>query len=79
MQVGYANVDPVFGVLNGDSYGPGDRLFIDGSFALPLDLTATWFVQKEISPPVTSSNSLRIDLGLRWNVLNTLKRAGTLP
>jgi hypothetical protein len=72
-------VDPVFGVLNGDSYGTGDRVFIDASVALPLDLTATSFVQKEISPPVTSSNRLRIDLGLRWNVLNTLKRVGTLP
>jgi hypothetical protein len=79
MQVGYANVDPVFGVLNGDSYGAGDRVFIDGSFALPLDLTATWFVQKEISPPVTSRNALRVDLGLRWNVLKTLQRAGALP
>jgi hypothetical protein len=79
IQVGYANVDPVFGVLNGDSYGAGDRVFIDGSFALPLDLTATWFVQKEISPPVTSSRDLRVDVGLRWNVLNTLKRAGTVP
>ena len=79
MQVGYANVDPVFGVLNGDSYGAGDRMFIDGSFALPLDLTATWFVQKEISPPITSRNDLRVDLGLRWNVLTTLKGVGALP
>ena len=76
MQAGYANVDPVFGILNGDSYGSGDRVFIDGSVALPLDLTATWFVQKEISPPVTSAKALRVDLGLRWNVLKTLKRAG---
>ena len=79
MQVGYANVDPVFGVLNGDPYGAGDRIFTDGSFALPLDLSATWFVQKEISPPVTSTNNVRVDLGLRWNVLKTLKRGGTLP
>ena len=49
------------------------------SFTLPLDLTATWFVQNEISPPVTSSKGLRVDVGLRWNVLNTLKRAGTVP
>ena len=79
MQAGYANVDPGLGVLNGDSYGAGDRVFIDGSFGLPLDLTATWFVQKEISPPVTSRKDLRVNLGLRWNVLKTLKRAGALP
>lgn len=78
-QVGYANVDPLFGVLNGDSYGVGDRLFTDGSFALPLNLAATWFVQKEISPPVTSRNALRVDLGVRWNVLETLKRTRALP
>ena len=30
IQVGYANVYSVFGVLNGDSYGAGDRVFIDG-------------------------------------------------
>jgi hypothetical protein len=78
VQAGYANVDPIFGVLNGDPFGAGDRVFIDGSVALPLDLTATWFVQKEISPPVTSTNDLRVDLGLRWNVLNTLKRTGAV-
>jgi hypothetical protein len=77
--VGYANVDPIFGHLNGDPYDAGDRVFTDGSVALPLDLTATWFVQKEISPPVTSSNDLRIDLALRWDVLSTLKRAGAMP
>ena len=79
VQVGYARVDPVFGVLNGDPYGAGTRVFTDGSIPLPLDLTGTWFVQKEISPPVTSTNSLRVDLGVRWNVLNTLRRAGAVP
>jgi hypothetical protein len=79
VQVGYAKVDPVFGVLNGDPYGAGDRVFMDGSFPLPFDLTATWFVQSEISPPVTSTNRIRVDLGVRWNVLNTLRRAGAVP
>jgi hypothetical protein len=78
VQVGYANVDQVFGVLNGDPYGAGDRVFTDGSIALPLDLCATWFVQKEISPPVTSRNDLRVDLGLTWDVLKTLKRVGAV-
>ncbi len=76
---GYANVDPVFGVLNGDPYGRGNRVFTIGSFPLPLDLSASWFVQKEISPPVTSSNDVRVDLALTWNVLKTLKRAGAVP
>lgn len=79
VQIGYASVDAIFGSLNGDAYVAGDRVFADGSFALPLDLTATWFVQKEISPPETSKNGLRIDLALRWNVLSTLKRAGAVP
>jgi len=78
VQVGYANVDPVFGILNGDPYRAGNRVFTDGSFALPRDLTATCFVQGEIAPPVTSSNGRRVDLGLRWNVLNTLRRAGVV-
>lgn len=76
VQVGYANVDPVFGVLNGDPYGRGNRVFTTGSFALPLDLSASWFLQKEISPPATSANNLRIDLAVTWNVLRTLRRAG---
>ena len=79
VQVGYANVDPVFGVLNGDPYGRGDRVFTNGSFPLPLDLSASWFVQKEISPPVSSANDVRIDLILTWNVLNTLKRGRSFP
>jgi hypothetical protein len=79
VQAGYANVDPVFGVLNGDAYGPGNRVFATGSFPLPLDLSASWLVQKEISPPVTSSNDVRVDLILTWNVLKTLRRAGAMP
>jgi hypothetical protein len=54
-------------------------VFTDGSIPLPLDLSASWFVQKEASPPDNSSNDVRIDLILTWNVLNTLKRAGTSP
>jgi hypothetical protein len=79
LQAGYANVDPVFALLNGDSYGRGNRVFTTGSFPLPLDLRASWFAQKEISAPVTSTNDLRIDVVLTWNVLNTLKRAGNVP
>jgi hypothetical protein len=79
VQAGYANVDPIFGVLNGDPYGRGNRVFTTGSFPLPLDLSASWFVQKEISPPVTSSNDVRVDLVLTWDMLKTLKRAGAVP
>jgi len=77
-QAGYANVDPVFGVLNGDPYGAGNRIFTNGSFALPLDLSATWFLQKEIAPPVTSTNDMRVDLGVTWDVLKTLERTGVV-
>jgi hypothetical protein len=79
VQAGYANVDPVFGALNGDRYGRGNRVFTTGSFPLPLDLGASWFVQKEISPPAASTNDIRVDVILTWNVLKTLKRAGALP
>ena len=79
VQAGYANVDPVFALLNGDRYGRGDRIFTVGSIPLPLDLSASWFVQKEISPPVTSTNDVRVDVILTWNVLKTLKRAGAVP
>ncbi len=79
VQVGYANVDSSFGFLNGDPYGRGNRVFTNGSFPLPLNLSASWFVQKEVSPPVTSSNNVRVDVIVTWNVLNTLRRAGTLP
>ncbi len=75
VQAGYANVDPVFGVPNGDSYGRGNRVFTTGSFPLPLDLSVSWFAQKEISPPTTSFNDMRVDLALTWNVLKTIRRA----
>ena len=77
--LGYANVDPVFGLLNGDPYGRGNRVYTIGSFPLPLDLSASWFVQKEISPPITSNNDIRVDLAVTWNVLTTLKRAAGRP
>ena len=73
---GYANVDPVFGVLNGDAYRQGNRVFTTGSLVLPADLTASWLLQKEISAPITSANALRMDLVLTWNVLKTLRRTG---
>ena len=76
---GYANVDQVFGLLNGDPYVSGNRLFTSGSFPLPWDLRASWFVQKQISPPVTSANDVRVDLVLTWNVLERLKRAWAVP
>jgi hypothetical protein len=79
VEAGYANVDPIFGLLNGDRYGSGNRVFTGGSFPLPLDLDASWFVQKEISPPVTSPNDVRVDVILTWNVLKTLQRAGAEP
>ena len=72
---GYANVDPVFGELNGDAYRQGNRVFTTGSIPLPLDLTAGWLLQNELSPPDTSANALRLDLVLTWNVLNTLRRS----
>jgi hypothetical protein len=50
-----------------------------GSHPLPLDLRASVFAQKELSPPLTSTNGLRFDLVLTWNVLKTLARAGTQP
>ena len=51
LEAGYANVDPLFGALNGDRYDRGNRVFTAGSFPLPLDLNASWFVQKELSAP----------------------------
>ena len=79
VQIGYASVDPSFGVLNGDPYGIGDRVFTTGSVPLPLDLTASWFAQKEVSPPASSRNDVRVDLVLSWDALKTLKRAGAVP
>lgn len=79
VKIGYANVDSSFGTFNGDSYGSGDRVFTTGSVPLPLDLTASWFAQKEISPPASSRNDVRVDLVLWWDALKTLKRAGALP
>ncbi len=79
VRAGYANVDPVFGELNGDPYRAGDRVFTSGSVALPLDLSVGWYAQKEISPPSSSNNALRVDVSLTWRVLNTLKRAGVVP
>jgi hypothetical protein len=79
VQLGYANVDQVFGALNGDPYRAGNRVFTTGSIALPLDLSVGWFAQKEIAPPASSNNDVRVDLSLTWSVLSTLKRAGAVP
>jgi hypothetical protein len=74
VKAGYANVDRVFGLLNGDSYRSGNRVFTTGSFPLPLDLRGSWLAQQEIAAPVSSANDLRIDLVLTWNVLSAIQR-----
>lgn len=79
VQIGYASVDPSFATFNGDPYGVGDRVFTTGSIPLPLDLSASWFAQKEIDPPASSRNDVRVDLVLSWDALKTLKRAGAVP
>ena len=79
MLLGYANVDQSFATFNGDVYGAGDRVFTTGSIPLPLDLTASWIAQKEISPPASSRNAARVDVVLSWDALKTMRRAGALP
>ena len=62
-------------ILNGDRYGLGTRLFTGGTWHLPADLAASWFVARELTAPEPSVNRLRLDLVLTWNALQTMRRA----
>jgi hypothetical protein len=76
VQVGYANVDPVFGVLNGDSYGAGNRCSRRDPLRCRWISAPHGSGRSRFSAPITSANDGRVDLGLKWDVLNTLKRVG---
>ena len=72
---GVSHVGRLMSVLNGDRYAQGTHVFTGGSWRLPADLVAGWFVSGELSGPDPSLNRSRLDLVLGWNALQTMRRA----
>jgi hypothetical protein len=75
---GWSDVRPGLAMLNADRYGSGQRLFTIGSVPLGGDLTASWAVLRELDAPASSSDKIRVDAMVTWNLLRTLQRAGVV-
>jgi len=71
---GVSHVGRTMSVLNGDRYARGTHIFTGGSWRLPADLVAGWFVSGELSGPNPSINRTRLDLVFGWNALQTMRR-----
>jgi hypothetical protein len=72
---GISRVGRLMAVLNGDRYAEGTHIFTGGSWRLPADLVAGWFLSGELSGPRPSNNRMRLDLVVGWNALSTMRRA----
>lgn len=76
LTAGYADIDPLFGGLNGDRFDKGKRLFSVVSVGLPANFSFEGFIQRSVATDYPISNRFRVDLILFYNLLPGLKRTG---
>jgi hypothetical protein len=74
VSVGYADIDPVVGRLNGDRYTLGKRVYANASVPLVAGFSLSFFATHTVgdNPPV--SNKFRTDVLLGYNVLPALRK-----
>src|SRR5262245_33560175 len=73
---GYADIDRANGVLNGDRYSPGHRVFAEGRIAVLPSLTVTTFYGVAIDSDGPLANRHRLDVIASWNVLKAVRGGG---
>ncbi len=61
--------------MNGDRYNRGRRIFATGSYALPSELTLSWFYGRAVGNDFAVVNKHRFNLAVGYNVLKALQRA----
>jgi hypothetical protein len=72
---GFADIDPLYGALNGDRFGKGKKVYGTGSLALPADFALQVWVARGVATDFAVSNHTRVDAVLSYNLMSTLKRA----
>lgn len=73
---GYATIDRAAPLLNGDRYGRGRRVFVEGRVAVTPELSVSVFYTHAVANDFPIANDTRFDLVVSYNVLRALQRAG---
>ena len=73
---GYADIDPVYGVLNGDRYSRGRRLFVEPRFTIIPELAVSLFYGEAVNNDLPVSNEHRFDVVVTYNVIRAIQRTG---
>jgi hypothetical protein len=71
---GYATIDRNNPTLNGDRYLRGQRVFLEGRYALLPELTLSTFYTRAFKNDFVVPNRTRFDLVLAYNVVRALQR-----
>jgi hypothetical protein len=74
--LGYADIDVANGVLNGDRYIRGKRLFVEPKIQVLPELTLSFFYTKAFDNDFPVPNDQRFDIVLQYNVLKALQKVG---
>jgi hypothetical protein len=72
--LGYAQIDPRYGGLNGDRFLNGKRLYLMTTFVLSPEFTMSAYLTRAVANTVPVSQGTRFDLVFNYNLLRTLKR-----
>jgi hypothetical protein len=73
---GFATIDRAYNGLNADRFNRGNRLFLNGTYALTPEFSLQTFFTRAVSNEYTIPNRSRFDLILNYNLLKTLQRTG---
>lgn len=73
---GYADIDEFNGVLTGDRYFRGRRLFVEPKITLLPELTVSFFYGEAVANDFPVVNEHRFDTVVSFNVLKALQRVG---
>jgi len=74
--VGYADIDPRYGGLNGDRYLRGKRFFLTLAVPVTSALTASWFSTHAVGANPMLANHVRNDVVVAYNLVPALKKTG---
>lgn len=73
---GYASIDRFYGNLNGDRYGRGRRVFVEGRVNLTPELSVGVFYTHAVNTRFALPNEMRFETFVNYNVVRALQRAG---
>jgi hypothetical protein len=73
---GFADIDQLYGNLNGDRYFFGKRFFVEPKFQLLPELFVSAFYGEAVGNDFPVGNEHRFDVVVQYNVLKALQRYG---